>query len=148
MQLRAKNYFHSGQYYLALQWIDTALSACSSSSLSMLARFHYRRGKIMQGALFSSCLHKWIIPLLIQNFLLLPLFSIMLPPLSFQRIQIADSVYMYDPKPAINALYESYTFSNVLMTISEWQMLSLELRKFICIVHLLQLQSTNAHQPC
>ena len=38
----------------ALFWADSALRECPPSSLTTLARFHYRRGKILQGMIFSE----------------------------------------------------------------------------------------------
>ena len=99
--LRTKCHYHAGDYTNALYWIDLSLSICSASSLSTLARLHYRKGKIYQAALYAS-----ISPPDSRSESFFP------PPLSPPFI--ANGCVMPDPRKAITSLYDAYHFYETL----------------------------------
>ena len=99
--LRTKCHYHAGDYTNALYWIDLSLSICSASSLSTLARLHYRKGKIYQAALYAS-----ISPPDTRSESFFP------PPLSPPFI--ANGCVMPDPRKAITSLYDAYHFYETL----------------------------------
>ena len=99
--LRTKCHYHAGDYTNALYWIDLSLSICSASSLSTLARLHYRKGKIYQAALYAS-----ISPPDTRSESFFP------PPLSPPFM--ANGCVMPDPRKAITSLYDAYHFYETL----------------------------------
>ena len=99
--LRTKCHYHAGDYTNALYWIDLSLSICSASSLSTLARLHYRKGKIYQAALYAS-----ISPPDSRSESFFP------PPLSPPFF--ANGCVMPDPRKAITSLYDAYHFYETL----------------------------------
>ena len=99
--LRTKCHYHAGDYTNALYWIDLSLSICSASSLSTLARLHYRKGKIYQAALYAS-----ISPPDSRSESFFP------PPLSPPFM--ANGCVMPDPRKAITSLYDAYHFYETL----------------------------------
>ena len=99
--LRTKCHYHAGDYTNALYWIDLSLSICNASSLSTLARLHYRKGKIYQAALYAS-----ISPPDSRSDSFFP------PPLSPPFM--ANGCVMPDPRKAITSLYDAYHFYETL----------------------------------
>lgn len=59
MEIRAKGYLYMGHYDKALHWVDMALQTCTPSSLTLLARLHYRKGKVLQAMLFSEMMNQY-----------------------------------------------------------------------------------------
>ena len=93
---RTQVYYHSGDFTNALYWIDLSLSVCSTSSLSMLARLHYRKGKIYQAALYASMRVQEVSDTHFP------------PPLSPPFV--LGGLVMPDPRKAIQSLYDAYHF--------------------------------------
>jgi len=97
--VRTKTFYHSGDFASALYWIELALTTCSSNSLAMLARLHYRKGKIYQAALFASMLPTSLATAQ-SEFFPPPL----APPIILHRCILPD------PRKAVTSLYDAYHY--------------------------------------